>query len=120
MRHVLRGERADAQRPSPWRLAVAAVVMVVTMTTSACGSDDDSSEGPGMGQVWGQVAHYQEAAQSGHGSHGPSVLRGVEKAPAAARAGGHLGPPDVSTAHQRLADAAEDIVAGLRSRAPQT
>ena len=113
------------------RLTVASLLVAVTMIMSACGSDDSSTGSSramgateaadsGTGKYCEEASAYLTATQSIDAGEVTSILHGLDRAATTARAVADVAPAQVRTAHQRLAAAAEELVAGLRARAPRT
>ncbi len=130
MKRMLRRNHDDLRRHVGLRVAGASVAAAVTLAMSGCGSDDDSTESsettartqaahPDLEAYCARAAAYQEATTMDI-IDVASILDEFEEAAEAARAVADAAPPEVRTAHEQLAGGAEELMAGLRARAPKT
>ena len=98
--------------------AAVPVVAMIALAVSGCGSDDDSSESsattteatavnPELGEYCNRAAGYLDATNVDV-TDVASILDGFEEAAAAARAVAEVAPAEVRSAHERLADGADE------------
>jgi hypothetical protein len=107
------------------------MAVTVALVTVGCGSDDNSTEATGktessttraadIADYCDRAAAYLDATTSIDSSSPTSMIEGFGAAAVAARATADVAPEEVRETHERLASAAEALVAGLQARAPRT
>ena len=93
-------------------------------TSSTPSAEKTATTPPAPGVVAGayciRATAYQAATSKIDVSSAATAIAGFAKAAAAARAMAKAAPPEERVAHDRLASAAEELVAGIRKRAPRT